>query len=213
MYRQDEPLLQAEIENIYHDIKNVPNGIYKASSMTINGISADSATINSFLFNTSTGTNLTLINLNVTTLTAGSIVGVSFGKVLQMQECLATSSFATTSTSFVSTNLSCSITPNVVTSSIVIQACGTFENSNGNNNAYATISRGGTNLMGSDGQQIGGYNQNAQFRTPACIIKRDFEATASSKTYVVQVRGSGGTTTFGDNVNNSQTMHLWEIGR
>lgn len=213
IYQHKDSILQQEIENIYKDIRNVPNGIFLTSSITLNGVTADSGTFRSLLFTYSTGTNLTLTNLNVTNLSATSLTGISVGKVLQFKECTTSTSFATTSTSFVDTNLSCSITPTVVTSSIVIQACGTLENSNGNNNAYATLSRGGSNMMGSDGQQIGGYNQNAQFRTPACLNKMDFENTVSSKTYVVRVRGSAGTTTFGDSSNNTQVMHLWEIGR
>lgn len=47
LYRQTDPNLQIEIDNIYKDIRGVPNGTYQKSSMTVQGITVDSVTVRS----------------------------------------------------------------------------------------------------------------------------------------------------------------------
>lgn len=56
-YQQKDPNLQQEFENVYNDIRTVPSGIYKTSSMTIQGITVDSLTVNSQAQLKGTGTN------------------------------------------------------------------------------------------------------------------------------------------------------------
>jgi len=56
-YNFDNPLLVDELVNVYHDIEAVPNGIYKSSSMTLQGITVSSITVNSKATIKGTSTN------------------------------------------------------------------------------------------------------------------------------------------------------------
>jgi hypothetical protein len=57
-YSFSDAKLNNEFDNVYHDIKNVANGTYKSSSMTLQGITASSATI-THLLGTTTNDNAT----------------------------------------------------------------------------------------------------------------------------------------------------------
>lgn len=122
-------------------------------------------------------------------------------EIMQVQFGTSTgSATSTTSTSFVDTNCTVTITPKFNTSKIIIIACGVLRTANdATNAAIATLARGSTNLSASSnglGYYISGYAGAAVGYT-ACMIYYDSPATTSATTYKVRIRsdiGSAATT-------------------
>ncbi len=112
------------------------------------------------------------------------------GSVLQVVSATINSENSTTSTSFVSTGLSVSITPTSSTSRVVVLVNGCSFGVSGTAEGYWTVDRAGTNI----GNGNGGFGRTwnagvANFTfTPAAISYLDSPATTSSITYTVQFR-------------------------
>lgn len=98
---------------------------------------------------------------------------------------------STTSTSFVTTNFSVTITPSSTSSKIYLVATGIFESSG--NNARLTIYRNGVNVAGSVG--IAQTNATNAW-VPFSMSYLDSPATASSITYTIYFLNGGGNTTY-----------------
>lgn len=115
------------------------------------------------------------------------------GKVLQVVQGTSTTSFSTTSTSFVATNLSVSITPKFSTSKIFIIATSTMQNTEtANTISYATLTRGGTNLGPSEGlARMNSDLVGLNMAVPTSIHYLDSPATTSPTTYDVRVKIAG----------------------
>jgi len=113
--------------------------------------------------------------------------------VLQVVSATTTNSggyVSTTSTSFVSTGFSVTITPQSTSSKIYLLCHGTFESNNSNNRL--TIYRGGTNL----GSSTGMTQTNAvNYWVSSCMSYLDSPATTSATTYTVYFNNSGGSGT------------------
>ena len=124
-----------------------------------------------------------------------STVQASAGKVLQVATGTIATQISTTSTSFITTGLTVSITPKFSTSKILIIANGTFESTVANN-VFATIYRNSTNI----GSSTAGMTQTNQQGVwiPFGINYLDSPATTSSTSYTVYYRqGVGNTAYFG----------------
>lgn len=117
------------------------------------------------------------------------IAGNQVYPVLQIQQGTTTTAFTTTSTSFVDTGLSVSITPHFNTSKILIVATGTASQGNGAS-GYLTLSRGSTNLLDAN---YGGMGMVSNNNYQASLTFYDAPASTSAQTYKVQARTGNGT--------------------
>ena len=122
------------------------------------------------------------------------------GKVLQVVQGTLTSNFSTTSTSYVDSGLTVSITPSATTSKVmVIVSFGGKIDLSGtgtSNGAQYIILRGSTQLQ----RHPIGYNSmasasNSEFMAPGNFSYLDSPSTTSSTTYKVQVQAFASTNT------------------
>ena len=130
------------------------------------------------------------------------------GSVLQVVNATFNTQTTTSSTSFVSTYLTASITPSSSTSKVLVLMSNTSAISNTSYVGVATIYRGATNLgNGNGGITFSGTAQdNSMF-----MQVLDSPATTSSTTYTVYGRAdSGGTASYGNSARVS-TITLMEI--
>lgn len=116
------------------------------------------------------------------------LAGLKFGQIV-----MGTSStqFATTNASFQNTNLSVSITPTLNTSSVLVLVFGGELQGTAIVDAYATISRGTSNLGGTNGMAVIGATTAY---VPVSMGYLDAPATTSATTYRAQLRSSSGGT-------------------
>ena len=141
-----------------------------------------------FLDGTLPDTNINNASLdNVTGLPAG--VG---GKVLQVVNMTSTSDTVTTSSSFVVTALTDTITPSSTSSKILIIATGNVNNTNPYQWTYVTITKGGTNLGPAAGM-TGVYSDGGDIHAPCTTTYLDAPNSTSELTYDVRIRVTGGT--------------------
>jgi hypothetical protein len=135
-----------------------------------------------------------------------------FGKVLQVVSATKDDSFSTTSTSFVSTSFSVSITPSSASNKILLQLCGQFDTDTvaSGNGLHATIVRGATDI----GTAAGIYSLRtitARNLITGVLIAYDSPNTTSSTTYTLHIRAqSVGTINF-NNLSLRSTFIAMEI--
>lgn len=122
-----------------------------------------------------------------------------------------TSGFSTTNSAFQTTNLTASITPKATTSKILVFANGTLITNVGTNLAYATISRGGSNIAGANGLCEIASTAGGQLFGNGAMFYLDSPSSTSSQTYAVQIKSANGSSTvaWGDG---TQVIILIEIG-
>lgn len=140
---------------------------------------------------------------SVSGLTAGNLTGsvpasaMPAGSVIQVVQSSYATQSSTTSTTYVATGLSGTITPTSSTSKILVQVSANFQ-SGGSVNNNITLYRGttsGTDLSGTSGGVGFGY-VNAQTQASnqiPSITYLDSPSTTSAVTYTVAYRVSGGT--------------------
>jgi hypothetical protein len=134
------------------------------------------------------------------------------GKVLQVQNMTTTTNTDTTSTSFVATGLTDTITPSATDSKILIMATGNLLSTGTNIFVEATIAKGGTNLGASDGM-VGVQTPAGDVHSPFSIIYLDSPSSTSSLTYDVRIKSeNSGTTVKFNNGNRKASLTLIEIG-
>jgi len=204
--------------NVYRNgVLLTPTSDYTASNGTTvvlasGAASGDTVIVESFLVSSV---------LNAIPNTAGSVSGSNLvqsqiltavqqptGSVIQVVGSTLSGNQSTTSTSFVTTNLSASITPQFSTSKILVIVNSVSGASSGQSSFY-TIYRGSTNLGGSNGLVIDGLL--SQVDMPLSMSYLDSPSSTSSLTYTAQFRiGSSGTAFFGEG-NLTSCMTLMEI--
>ena len=110
------------------------------------------------------------------------------GTVLQVVHGTTTSATQTTSTSYVSTSLSATITPTSSTSKILVIADGSINASQANYGIITTIFRNSTDMLpGTDG--FGDvYASNSPLIAPHSMNYLDSPATTSATTYTVKIK-------------------------
>lgn len=209
----DQPQLDDEIRQIYHDIRAVGGGNYSTSSMTLNGLTASSATIGNLTSTNGTITNLTSTNGTITNLTVTALSGVSLGKVRQIQCGKTATDFSTTNSAFQTTNLTVNISPTVATSTIVVVACGALTNNTSGQETDAAIFRGNTNLcdatFGCGASRVDATGMGL-VNVLSCFVTGDAPATTSATGYQIKIKATGGTGHFGNSA--TQNMCLFEVG-
>jgi hypothetical protein len=136
------------------------------------------------------------------------------GTVIQVVQGTSTSSASTTSTSFVTTGVSASITPKLSTSKIAIFITGQLYSSGTAIQSYLTIYRGATELSGNGASGNGfapnAYNAAGAITAGATLNYLDSPATTSSTTYTIYLRTSSGTSYF-NSASGTSTILLMEI--
>jgi hypothetical protein len=131
------------------------------------------------------------------------------GKVLQVVQGTSVGNGSTSSTSFVNTGLSASITPSATTSKILIMSSMTIAGSS-TGSGHVSIYRGSTNLGGSYG--FGGF-QDAGAVSMTGLNYLDSPSTTSSTTYYIKFRSRTGTSIeYGKWTPCMETVILIEIG-
>ena len=122
-----------------------------------------------------------------------NLTGVGGGKVLQVQNMTTTASTSTTSTGFVVTGLTDTITPSATTSKILILATGhttCTDSDDSSPEMSITITRGGTNLGGTNGMQGLDIGSVQEVEAPCSIIYLDSPSSTSTLTYDVRIKSS-----------------------
>lgn len=138
----------------------------------------------------------------------------AFGQVKVLQTILGTSTsrFTTTSATFQTTNLSATITPTSASNRIFVLAASQFDMGTQNKIGYLTISRGGTNILATNGQLEALTATGGVTQWPATLITVDSPATTSATTYAIQIKSGDGVTTAGwGDTNLTQTIILMEV--
>lgn len=142
---------------------------------------------------------------------SGGGSSASSGTVVQVVSSNTITAFSTTSTSFAQTYLGATITPRAATDILIIHVAAPLSNASAAAIAYATLSRGATNLLGSNGQcSESGLAAGA---VPCSMVWVDTgPLTTSATTYFIQAMTSNGafSTTWGA-TNQTQTMVIEEI--
>ena len=146
------------------------------------------------------------------TLSNSGTLGSGMGKVLQVVQETFTSTFNTTSTSYVATGISASITP-FSTSSKILILCNYVADNLTADDQYGTIFRGATNLGGStqDGLQRSNATTSGRLILNQSISYLDSPSSVSSLTYELYAKlgGSGNVQILGNAT--TCTIQLLEI--
>jgi hypothetical protein len=114
------------------------------------------------------------------------------GNVLQVVTATNDVNTITSSSSFVNTGLTASITPTSATSKIYVVATGGFDNAASNGQGVVTIDRNGTNL-GNGASGCTFVFSPSRVIVPWAASILDSPATTSSLTYTIQIRATSGT--------------------
>jgi hypothetical protein len=165
----------------------------------------------------------------LTTYTAGEVLtaaslnaNLSFAatnpisKIVQVVSATYNTSTTTTSTSFVTTGLSASITPTSATSKIFVLVTNSGYGSANTNTSNYTIFRGtvaGTNLAtGTNLSMAQIYSPVGDSSMPVVASFVDSPATTSATTYTFGMKsGAGSTTTHAQKDGSQATITLWEV--
>jgi hypothetical protein len=139
---------------------------------------------------------------NITALPAG--VG---GKVLQVVEDASTSALGTTSTSYVSTPFSISITPSSASNKILCLFSSTIETNGSGGSCDIQITRDGTEI--SDGR-LETRNSTSGASSDSMIVL-DTPSTTSAVTYAVNFKSSNGTIVVINRGNDRGSFILMEV--
>jgi hypothetical protein len=113
------------------------------------------------------------------------------GNVLQVVTSTSSSTTQTSSTSFVSGNLSVSITPTSATSKVYVIVSTQVDNEAATRQGNMTIYRNSTNLGNGNAGMSQFYGEAGRVQFPACITYLDSPSTTSATTYGLYFRASG----------------------
>lgn len=142
-----------------------------------------------------------------------STVQASAGSVLQVVSANSTGQQTTTSTSFVATNLTATITPKFSTSKILVMYFVPVTNVTAGTQVYHNIYRNNSTqlLNGVNGQNVYELNGTGYtWITAACSVY-DSPATTSATTYTVYQKTTGGTAYFNYGASMPNIIYLMEI--
>lgn len=122
-----------------------------------------------------------------------STVQASAGQVLQVVQGTTTTATSTTSSSFVATNLTATITPRFSTSKVAVFVSGAADNNTTNTQCNINVYRNNaTNLGGASGfTNI--FSNSGRVIGSAAIHFIDSPSTTSATTYTVYINGSAAT--------------------
>jgi hypothetical protein len=157
-----------------------------------------------------------LVNDNVINVPSGHTLYAP-GHVLQAVSSTYSTGANTTSSSFVTTGLSASITPKSASSKILVMAQTSCSTANGSTVGYFTIFRGtvsGTNLGTANGMSVVYLALNNQMVSPVACSALDSPNTTTSQTYTLAFKTNGsGAAIDSQNSSATATMILMEIAQ
>ena len=146
---------------------------------------------------------------------AGSITNAKLatpGLIVQVVNATSTSQKTTTSTSFVDTNLTASITPSSSSNKILVLVQGQMYIATDGGQAITTLLRDTTNLGNSDRGMMQHSDFEDRFQANASMIYLDSPSTTNSTTYKVQIKVYSGSHSIFFGVDSTpQTITLLEI--
>jgi len=128
------------------------------------------------------------INSGATLDATGATVTGAIGKVLQVVQGKSTTATDTTSTSYVATNLSASITPSSTSSKIFILAQGCGDTDAATRQLDATFYRDSTNLIGGSQQSFTALYSGDRLICSVVGNYLDSPSSTSSLTYAVYIK-------------------------
>lgn len=135
-------------------------------------------------------------------------------RVLQVVQATTATPVSTTSTSYVTSGLSASITPSSTSSKVLVMVSLNVANANSNGAAICTIFRGtvaGTNLYGASGFSTN-YASSGNTVATASSVYLDSPATTSAQTYTVGIKtGSALSSATAQDGSATSTITLMEI--
>ena len=126
---------------------------------------------------------------------SGTATGFGGGKIGQVVSGTLTSSFATTSTSFVATGLDVDITPSATSSKVFVIATCYLDDNSSAHQVYSTLYRDSTNLGQSNGM-MSSYGAGGRLRSNHTMSFLDSPSSTSALNYEVFVKGDGNTISF-----------------
>jgi hypothetical protein len=137
------------------------------------------------------------------------------GAVLQVVSATYGTNTSTSSTSYVDTGLTASITPSSSTSKILVQATMVYYISGGgaDNGCKFQLVRGSTAILFPDANSayIGGPTASTELITAFPWLYLDSPSTTSSTTYKIQMAGANGATVVINPSSNTAVITLMEI--
>lgn len=198
--------LDAEVNNICDNILNPIINNETVQSETVKSLTVSSMTVSSFTATNGTFTaKLTVPNGSSATDAA------AFGQLHLMQipvYCVATSVFTTTSTSYQTSNLSCTITPASSVSHVLVMTHIVCNGAAGGSDV--SIFRGSTDLGSGSANGFEFLGNNQRFPMAAFVL--DSPNTTSATTYSVKIKNDSGASTSSAGITGEiQTMALLEV--
>ena len=127
---------------------------------------------------------------------SGTATGFGGGKIGQVVSGTLTSSFATTSTSFVATGLDVDITPSATSSKVFVIATCYLDDNSSAHQVYSTLYRDSTNLGDSTKGMMSSYSAPGRLRSNHTMSFLDSPSSTSALNYEVFVKGDGNTISF-----------------
>jgi hypothetical protein len=157
------------------------------------------------------------VGANNTVLTADSSTATGLkwaaaaggGKLLQLVNATYSTSFSTTSTTYVDTGMSATITPTSATSKIYIIHNGNYNVTSAGGCVNIRILRGGTTIKTYNSQL---FNNNSLERGEITTVWYDDPATTSATTYKIQISNDQVATIVAQQNNEPSVLTLMEIG-
>ena len=140
-----------------------------------------------------------------------SAINIPTGSVVQVVQATTTSGPSTTSTTFVTSSISASITPQFSTSKILVSFMFPGYSAASGTEAFYTIYRSGTELSGSGGGFSTIYGGSSSVAAMCNILYLDNPATTSSTTYTLYFKSSNGGTVYINSDAGLFSMILQEI--
>ena len=134
------------------------------------------------------------------------------GKVLQVVSATSVTSVSTTSSSYVTTGLSASITPSATTSKIFITLQGCADNDGGGRQGYFAIFRDSTNLNGGAISASTSIYSGDRIIVPVATSHLDSPSSTSSLTYALYFKNPGSNSVEFLSQSTQAHITLMEIG-
>jgi len=142
-----------------------------------------------------------------------SFASSSGGKVLQVVAGTTVTSTVTTSSSYVATNLSASITPSLTSSKVLVLLSGVGDIGSSGNEVEYSLFRNASNIITGGGSLFANhYNSGARDQTQITYNYLDSPSSTSSLEYKVYFKSVGSVTSTFVGENATASMILLEIG-
>jgi hypothetical protein len=133
------------------------------------------------------------------------------GSVIQVVQGTTTTATSTTSSVFVATNLTATITPLFSNSKILVQITGPIDSATANSQANGTIFRNSVTNLGGAAGFTNVFSNAGRLIGSLAMTFLDSPSTTTATTYTVYINGSAGATIIFPQGTNLATITLMEI--